>query len=288
MTRRIDGQTRLVGLLGFPVEHSLSPCMQNAAFQALSLNYAYVPLRVHPRDVPAAVTGLAALGFVGANVTIPHKQAVMPYLDVVSAEAEAIGAVNTIVIKEGLLSGHNVDATGFMAPLEDLGLTGQGLRALVLGAGGAARAVVYGLALTGASVTVLNRTLERARSLVDVIGPHLPAASLTCGPLTREAIAGIAPAVDLVVNTTSLGMPPHEGSSPWPEALPFPPRAIAYDLIYVPAETRLLAAARAAGARTLNGLPMLVHQGAAAFRLWTGCQPPTDLMLRAVSRGRSA
>lgn len=288
MSLRIDGRTRLAGILGYPVEHSLSPAMHNAAFLALGLNCAYVPLSVHPEQLGAAVAGLAPLGFIGANVTIPHKEAVTACLDEISAEALAIGAVNTIVIRDERLSGYNTDAVGFMAPLSDLGLRAADLHALVLGAGGAARAVVYGLARAGAAVTIVNRNPDRAASLVDVLREHLPAARLASGPLTPEGIGAVLQDVDLVVNTTALGMTPHENASPWPNGVPFPRRAVAYELIYTPAETRWLAMARSAGARTLNGLPMLVQQGAESFTLWTGQPAPVSIMLEAVSNGRRA
>jgi shikimate dehydrogenase len=288
MALRIDGRTRLVGLLGYPVEHSLSPALQNAAFEAAALNYCYVPLPVAPAQIGAALTGLAALGFVGANVTRPHKQAVMPHLDELSADAQAIGAVNTIVFGDGRRVGHNVDGVGFLAALSALtesDVQVEGRRALVLGAGGAARSVVYALAKGGAAVTVLNRTSDHAHALIDGLRRALPESQLVGGPLIREAIAEAALHVDLVVNATSVGMSPHEDASPWPQELSFPAGAVAYDLIYAPAESRFLKMARAAGARTLNGLPMLVQQGAAAFRLWTGQPAPLDAMFSAVMNG---
>ncbi len=288
MTLRIDGRTKLVGLLGFPVEHSLSPALQNAAFESAGLNYCYVPLPVSPAEVAAAVGGLAALGFAGANVTAPHKQAVMPYLDELSPDVQAIGAVNTIVFRDGRRIGHNVDGVGFLAALADL-IGGdariEGWSALVLGAGGAARSVIYALAKAGAAVTVLNRTSDHAHALIDSLRPHLPGSLLAGGPLIREAIAEAAVHADLVVNATSVGMRPREEASPWPEGLRFPADAVAYDLIYVPAETRFLKMAHAAGARTLNGLPMLVHQGAAGFRIWTGQVAPLKAMFAATMNG---
>jgi shikimate dehydrogenase len=284
MPLRIDGRTRLVGLLGYPVEHSLSPAMQNAAFAAAGLNCCYVPLLTPPSEIGAALHGLSALGFMGANVTIPHKQTVIPYLDELSPEARGIGAVNTIVLRDERRTGHNVDGIGFLAALAELGVQIKGSRALVLGAGGAARGVVYSLAHNGAAVTLLNRTSDRAHALIDDLRRHLPQAQLTGGPLVREAVAEAAVHADLIVNTTSVGMSPHEDESPWPEGVPFPTKAVAYDLVYVPGETCFLKTARAAGARTLNGLPMLVHQGAAAFHLWTGQPASLEAMFTAVMK----
>ena len=286
----IDGHTQLVGLLGYPVEHSLSPAMQNAAFAAAGLNWCYVPLPVAPVAVKEAVFGLPALGFRGANVTIPHKQVVMPYLDAVSEEAQAIGAANVLVFKDGRRLGYNVDGMGFLTALTSLGVRVRGLRALVLGAGGSARAVVYTLARNGAAVMLLNRTQERAESLVESLRPRLmdePMGSslLKSGPLTREVVAEVASGIDLVVNTTPLGMSPHEQGNPWPADVPFPRQAVAYDLIYAPRETSFLRLAKAAGAQTLNGLPMLVYQGAHSFELWTGQPAPVETMFAAALEG---
>jgi shikimate dehydrogenase len=287
---RIDGHTHVVGLLGYPVEHSLSPVMQNAAFAAAGLNWCYVPLPVAPVAVKEAVLGLPALGFRGANVTIPHKQAVMSHLDEVSEEAQAIGAANVLVFKDGRRLGYNVDGIGFLTALTRLGVPVRGLRALVLGSGGSARAVVYTLARNGAAVMLLNRTELRAKALVESLRPQLmdePTGTslLKSGPLTGELVAEIASGVDLVVNTTPLGMSPHEQGNPWPVDVPFPRQAIAYDLIYAPRETGFLRLAKAAGAQTLDGLQMLVYQGAHSFELWTGQPAPVETMFEAALEG---
>lgn len=282
---KIDGHTRLVGLIGYPVEHTRSPQMHNAAFDALNLNYCYVPLPVAPTDLSAAIAGLAVLGFVGVNVTIPHKQAVIPYLDELSAEAQAIGAVNTIVFASGRRIGYNTDGAGFLRALTDRGFSAAGRRALVLGAGGAARAVVHALSQAGAEVTVLNRTEAKAASLAAELrrcglGP------IQSGALAAEHIAALAPTVDLVVNATSVGMGPHIGETPWPAEVAFPATAIAYDLIYSGAAgarpTAFLRQAEAAGAQTLDGSYMLVYQGALAFEKWTEQPAPVEVMMAAL------
>lgn len=287
----IDGHTRLVGLLGYPLEHTRSPLMHNAAFAALGLNYCYLPLLVAPEELGTAIGGLAALGFVGVNVTIPHKQAVIAHLDDLSDEARAIGAVNTIIFTEGKRTGYNTDGVGFLRALTDRGLSVAGGHALVLGAGGAARAVVYTLLRAGAAVTILNRTEERARVLADDVrsyaSPGMVGFRLHGGPLSVESVAELARSVDLVVNATAVGMWPHVDETPWPREVPFPRQAVAYDLIYAspacPAVTAFLRAAQAAGARTLDGLQMLVYQGAEAFEMWTGRAAPVDVMLTALS-----
>jgi shikimate dehydrogenase len=289
MTGSITGHTHLVGLIGWPVEHSLSPAMHNAAFEALGLDWRYVPLPVHPNQVESAVRGLAALGFAGANVTVPHKQTVMPHLSSVTPRVGQLGAVNTIVIGRGedgraTLGGFNTDDTGFIRALRQGGLEPLDCRALVLGAGGAARAVVFGLLWSGAaSVVVLNRTPARAGALVADLGPHSSYTRLTAGPLTPAALAEHAAEANLLVNATSVGMWPQVEGSPWPDALPLPSHSTVFDLVYTPRQTRLLRRAEAAGARTIDGLGMLVNQAALAFEMWTGEWPPLEVMWTAAT-----
>ncbi len=289
MPMNVNGQTKLVGLIGHPVEHSLSPAMHNSAFAALNLNWCYVPLPVHPERLGEAVAGLRALGFVGANVTVPHKEAVTSYLDRVTPEAQAIGAVNTIamssvVVREGRSVGYNTDWQGFLTALSEGGFDPQGKRAVVLGAGGAAKAVVYALAHAGAQVTILNRTAVRAQVLVQDFVSLFPSSSLLSLPLTPQTLKEQTAEVHLLVNTTPVGMWPEVDQSPWPENLPFPGHLTVFDLVYNPRQTRLLRQARAAGAKTIGGLGMLVHQGAAAFQLWTGEKAPVETMREAAGK----
>ena len=199
MPLNINGQTKLVGLIGYPVEHSLSPVMHNSAFAALNLNWCYVPLPVPPERLGEAVAGLRALGFAGANVTVPHKEAVMACLDRIAPGARAIGAVNTIAIREGELIGYNTDWQGFLTALNEGGFDPEGKRVVVLGAGGAARAVVYALAQAGAQVTILNRTPLRAQALVRGFSPLLPSASLTSLPLNPQTLRELAAEAQLLV-----------------------------------------------------------------------------------------
>ncbi len=266
----IDGRTQLVGLIGWPVEHSLSPVMHNAAFDALGLNWRYIPLPVPPGQVKVAVRGLAALGFRGANVTVPHKQAVVGTLDSVSLDARELGAVNTLVVSRNAdgaaaISGYNTDAQGFVGALREGGFEpGDGGSAVVVGAGGAARAVVYGLLRSGiGEIVVLNRTLERAQALVAALGGSRAL------PLTPETLVESARAADLLVNTTTVGIWPRVDGSVWPDGVPLTPHLTVFDLVYNPLETRLLRQARQSGARGIDGLGMLVRQGALAFEMWT-------------------
>jgi shikimate dehydrogenase len=280
----ITARTQLVGLIGWPVSHSVSPTMHNAAFADRRMNWRYVPLPVHPDRVAEAVLGLRALGFRGANVTVPHKQAVMPHLDRWTSAAEAIGAVNTIIVDEGgAMTGDNTDAAGFIADLRDNGVDPAGGNALLIGAGGSARAIVYGLAEAGAaSVTVLNRTLDRADSLIAVMRNYFPHVAFHTG-VFPDAVAQMASGADLIVNCTSLGMHPLVEGLPWDEEVEFTPEQTIYDLVYNPASTRLLQLAAADGARTIGGLGMLVHQGAIAWERWTGEEAPVATMQRAVN-----
>jgi shikimate dehydrogenase len=284
--QRITGKTLLVGVMGWPVEHSLSPAMHNAAFAELGIDWAYLPLPVQPNHVEQALKGLVALNFVGSNVTVPHKQAVMRYMDELGEAAQITGAVNTIHIQDGKFFGYNTDPYGFLNSLKEAGCHPQGMRVAVLGAGGAARAVVYALARAEVdSAIVFNRTAERAAFLVDDLADIFPDSSLSFKALTREALATLGNKVDLVVNTTSAGMYPQVDTCPWPEEVPIPHNALFYDLVYNPLETVLLACARAAGATAIDGLGMLVHQGALAFEKWTGEQAPVEVMRQACLSG---
>ena len=267
-----------VGLIGWPVEHSVSPAIHNAAFEALGLPWRYALIPTAPDRLEQELANLRSGGFRGANVTVPHKQSVIPYLDEISEAARAIGAVNTIVAEDGRLKGYNTDADGFWRALREVGYEPAGKSALVLGAGGAARAVVYALARGGCRVAIWNRRAERASSLA----LDMRRANVTLSVVARLSDLELA-AVDLLVNTTPVGMWPHADASPWPEALPMPEHWLVFDLVYNPVETRLLAQAKAAGARAIGGLAMLVHQGALAFELWTGQSPPTDVMLAAAA-----
>lgn len=276
----IDGRTQLVGLIGWPTRHSLSPIMHNAAFSNLGINWSYVPLPVQPGRIKGAISGLLALGFRGANVTIPHKQAVIPFLHKLSPEAKAIGAVNTIVVeKNGTLVGHNTDSSGFIASLRQSEFEPQGKEAIVIGAGGSARAAVYGLLAAGTKrITVLNRTLAQAEGLISAfVDERLHAEKLSSGTLIKAAGDG-----DLLVNATPAGMWPNIDGSIWPDNVPVPRHLTVFDLVYNPVETHLLQQASVSGARAISGLEMLLFQGAAAFALWTGKEAPIATMRAAL------
>ncbi|MEA3345480.1 MAG: shikimate dehydrogenase [Chloroflexota bacterium] len=278
----INGHTKLVGVIGWPVEHTVSPAMHNAAFDAAGLNWRYVPLRVHPERVVEAVRGLRALGFVGCNVTVPHKRAIMGSMDEITDQARAIGAVNTITIQsDGRMVGHNTDADGFLRALADGDLDPKGKQALVIGAGGAGRAVAYALASSGAAVTILNRTLSRAESLVADLISFFPRADAEARPYSPASLRQEAQSADLLVNATPLGMWPQVDRSPWPDEVPMLPSLTVFDVVYNPPETKLMRQARSAGAQAIGGLGMLVRQGATAWELWTGQEAPVEVMAAA-------
>jgi shikimate dehydrogenase len=264
LTTNISGTTQIVGVWGYPVGHSRSPVMQNAALKALGLNWVYVPFEVAPENVGAAVAAIRALGLVGVNVTVPLKELVLPYLDEVDEAAVRIGSVNTIHNQNGRLVGYSTDGTGFLRSLADAGQSGAGQTALILGAGGSARAVAFALAEQGTVCLIVNRTQSRAEALAVDINYWFPQKAFSADMNTEFG------PLDLIVNTTSAGMHPNEDSLP-----PLPPnvfesKPFVYDLIYAPPRTGLLALAADAGCRTVNGLGMLAHQGALALAIWTG------------------
>lgn len=281
-----NGATQLVGVMGWPVSHSKSPAMHSAAFAALGLNWAYLPLPVHTdaQSVQAAVFGLRALGFKGANVTVPHKTSVLPFMDSLSPGARAIGAVNTICVMEsGELVGHNTDAFGFVADLREHGIDPSHSKALLLGAGGSARAVLYGLLEAGCSdVCVVNRSLDKAQNLIADMSQHFSASALSALELSDESLRAHQSAT-LVVNCTPFGMGERLGQMAWRESIPFRPDQSVYDLVYNPSPTALLLKAKQDGARAIDGLGMLVHQGAISFELWTGHKAPVQIMRDAIS-----
>jgi len=275
----ITGKTKVCGIIGDPIEHSMSPVMHNAAFKALGLDYVYLPFHVQRGELPGAIAGIRALNVVGLNVTIPHKEAVIPLLDRLEPLAEKMGAVNTIVNEGGLLTGHNTDAPGFMQALRSKGIDPEGKSILILGAGGASKGISFILAEAGASLVILNRTVTRAEELASQIAQyyHRRPEALT---LSEENLARGLDGADVLVNTTSVGMVPDVNQTPVPASL-LNHNLVVCDIVYNPLETRLLKEAKAAGARTIDGLDMLVWQGALAFEKWTGRKAPFEVMKQA-------
>lgn len=277
----ITGRTKLVGVIGDPVEHSCSPQMHNAVFREMNMDYVYVPFHVKPEHLREAINGFKALNVVGINVTLPHKKAVLPMMDSISEEAGLIGAVNTLVFKDGIVEGHNTDARGFIASLKESGISNlKGMKAVVLGAGGGAQAVVVGLAMEGVDrIIIANRTKEKAVELAkslsnktkvmmegislddDRLKDYLSESNLLISTITASMDARI----QLVVNPN------------W-----FHKELIVCDIVYTPPETKLLKSASERGLKTIGGMGMLVHQGAISFQLWTGVEPSIETMRQAL------
>jgi len=270
----INGQTKVVGIIGDPVKHSLSPQMHNVAFKHLNLDFVYIPFHVKPESVGKAIKGMRALAMVGLNVTVPHKIEVMKYLDEVSPDAKAIGAVNTIFFKDNKCIGDNTDGRGFIrALIEDEGIIIAGKSVVILGAGGSARAIGHSLIKDGVGRLIFcNRTVSKAESIA---GSFQSMGISVAGMGIIDSRDEIAQA-DMIINTTSIGMKQGDPLLINPEWIR--KRQIVYDIIYSPPETLLLQAAKARGARVMNGLGMLIHQGALAFEIWTGCPAPVEVM----------
>lgn len=268
-----------LGIIGYPLGHSISPIFQQAALDAVGIDARYEGWETAPENLQSRLESFRGQEFVGASVTIPHKESVMPFLDDVSETARLIGSVNTIVSDGGRLTGHNTDAPGFLRGLKEQGgFEAQGKRAVVVGTGGAGRAVVFGLADEGvSSMMLVNRTVSRAERLKEEVSQAFPQLRVT---VKREMPEGTE--YDLLVNGTSVGMKHtvFEDSSPVPRERVVP-GALVYDLIYNPEETALLKMAKEEGAKTLGGLPMLVYQGVEAFELWFGRRAPVEAMFEA-------
>lgn len=265
-------------IIGHPLGHTLSPLMHNTAFQELGLPYYYEAEDVPPDGLAEVVGRFRAEGVVGLSVTIPHKEAILPFLDEVDEEVERLGAANTVVLVEGRFVGTNTDGIGFMRSLkEDGGYDPEGRSAVVLGAGGAARAVAAHLALSGAdSVVIANRTLSRAERLATDLARAVGRQCFEPLPLEATATAEAIRQADCLINATSVGMA-GDRRLPVPAAL-IEPHLVVYDIVYRPLVTPLLEAALARGASIINGLGMLVYQGAEAFRRWTGQEMPIDIV----------
>lgn len=286
--------TKTIALLGHPVAHSISPRFQQAALDALGVDAHYEAWDVLPEDIGVTLERLRGGDMLGANVTIPHKEAVARLADRPDALVEWMGAANTLVNRDGLLHATNTDITGIQRSLEDAGVEVRGKRVVLLGAGGAARAVVIAMRRAGAAhLAIANRDPERARAVASLGGDELATSVLPFDATAPDLLEAVATA-GLVINATPLGMAhgPDEHATPLPSSA-FRSGQAAFDLVYVPEDTPFLRAAAAAGATPIGGLAMLVHQGAESFRLWTGLEPPVDVMFEAArealaERARSA
>jgi shikimate dehydrogenase len=270
-----------VALLGFPVSHSVSPAMHNAAFAALRMPWNYSAAEVSPGDLAEWIDRLRNVDWAGANVTVPHTIAAADLVDELSESARRIGAVNTIVNNDGRLIGHNTDVDGFTADLAAHKLDVAKRTAIILGAGGAARAVAHAMAALEAKLHLVCRNQEAGRDLVSRLASGADDARLY--PWSPDGFSAAAEGAALIVNATPLGMAPRSDANPWPPDIPMPAAAFVYDLVFNPLETRLVAAARKSGLSACGGLGMLVEQGVRSFRLWTGSPAPLDVMTSAAA-----
>ena len=276
--------TQRLGIIGYPIGHSISPIFQQAGLDHLGIDATYEKWEVTPEGVGDFVAGLRAPGTLGINITVPHKQAVIPFLDEVDEWATAAGAVNTIVNHDGHLTGHNTDGPGFLrALLVETGYDPSRTRALILGAGGAARGILLALVRGGGgSLVIANRTLERAETLAQLSSDNGVGSEAIS--LSGDALTEAAASANLIVNCTTMGMShgPDEHGSPI-SAAQIPATAIVNDVVYTPLLTPILKEAAAAGATALGGLHMLVYQGVLSFQMWTGVDAPVDVMLAAAT-----
>ena len=280
LNRVISGEIKICGIIGDPLEHTMSPVMHNAAFDEMGVDYLYIPFRVEKEKLGRAIEGMRALNIRGLNVTIPHKVAVIQFLDELDDLAEKIGAVNTIVNDDGVLTGYNTDATGFLQALLNRGIEPKGKNVVVLGGGGASRAISFILAERGSNLVILNRTVDKARIWADRIS-NIFQRETEVLKLDRENLAKALSKADILVNATSVGMSPNIDETPVASNL-LKSGMIVFDTIYNPIKTRLQTEAEEAGAITISGLDMLVWQGALAFEKWTGLKAPVELMREVV------
>jgi shikimate dehydrogenase len=291
MSRRIDGATKLAGLIGWPLDHTLSPAMHNAAYEALGLDWVYVPLAIRDgADLTKVVAAIRALPFVGFNVTMPYKRLMLNVCDEVASQAQLAGAVNTVQVRDGRLIGYNTDGRGFLECLErEADLVPEGRRAVILGAGGAAGAALVALVLARAAhVVVAARRIEQAEFLVERVSGHARGTEILAVE-TNQDLRDLVETADLVVNATPLGMSEGDESPVDPSWLQ--PGQVVSDMIYSPTETRLMRDALARGARPVGGLGMLVAQGAMSIEIWgdaEGTQAPRDVMRAAAEAEMAA
>jgi len=282
MSAEISGKTRLCGVIGDPIEHTMSPAIHNAAFIKMGLDYHYVPFRVKEEELGKAIDGMRALNIRGLNVTIPHKVAIIPLLDELDPLAEKIEAVNTISNDDGVLKGYNTDASGFLQALLERGIEPKGKKVVMLGAGGASRAVSFSLVERGVHMVILNRRLEQAEELAGRLSTTFNK-EVKALELVADNLAQVLGEADILVNATSVGMSPNINETPVPSSL-LKPGLVVVDIVYNPIRTRLLREAEAVGAKTVDGVDMFVWQGVLAFEIWTGAKAPVELMRAEVVR----
>ena len=281
----ISGKTRVCAVIGDPIEHTLSPTMHNAAFEHLKLDFVFLAFRVTSDELENAVRGACALGIRGLNVTMPHKNSVTEFLDEADPAVKFLGAANTILNQSGRLKGFNTDGVGALKALKQNGVNLAGKRVLLLGAGGAAKAIAFSLAKEVDELCILNRDAVKARELASVLEPF--GKKIVGNELSPKQLQQELQDSDVLINATFVGMTPYASDSlVKPDWLK--PELTVMDIVYNPVETKLLRDARASGAKVINGVEMLLYQGAASFEIWTGCKAPVDVMRKAALKQISA
>jgi len=286
MKKNINGKTKIIGIIGKNIENSLSPLIHNQIILKYSLDFCYLPFKVTENDLSQAIQGIRALSIKGVNVTFPYKEKVIKFLDEVEESARRIGAVNTIVNNKGFITGYNTDIIGFKKSLqEDRKFVIKEKKAVILGAGGAARAVVYALLEEGIEeISIFNRTLKKAKKIKRDFSLFFSQSSINIFPLEQSNLKDKIKKADLLINATSIGMAPQIDNTPLSDDKLLHPSLLVYDLIYHPAKTFFLRQAERAGAKTINGLPMLAYQGIESFHLWTGLKPEGKEVLEMIER----
>jgi shikimate dehydrogenase len=275
----ISGNTRVCAVIGDPIEHSLSPAIQNAAFSALGLDFVYTAFRVKTSEVKDALVGMRVLGIAGFNVTMPLKEAVIPHLDELDENARFLNSVNTIHNRDGKLFGYSTDGTGALKALKENGADPKGKRVVLLGSGAAARAIAYALVQETDELVVLNRTVSGAEKLAETLRRKFNR-KIVADLLAPEVVKGQVGGSDILVNATCVGMKPHVHQSLIaPDSLKVDLTVM--DIVYNPVETKLARDAKAVGAKVISGVEMLIYQGAASFEIWTGKQAPVQVMRKA-------
>lgn len=278
----ITAKAKKVGIICWPVGHSLSPIMHNTVYEALGMDWVYLPLPTRVEDLEAGIRGLKALSFEGCNISVPYKTTVIQYLDKVDDAARQMNAVNTIKVSDGKLCGSNTDALGFIQHLTSEGVVPDDFNVLIIGAGGAARAALFGLSQFYINhVTIMDIVESQAVSLIQDLSEVFPSKTIEYLAPGEENLNKVSRnGLDLVINATPVGMSPKIDASPWPDDVALPDGAAFYDIVYNPMMTKFLKRAKAEGHKALSGLGMLVNQGAACFETWTGVTPPIDLMFK--------
>ncbi len=281
----INNNTKIVGVIGHPIKHTLSPIMHNYAYKNLNLDYVYLPFDISSIGLHDSLKGMVALGIRGFNVTIPHKERIIEYMEELSDSAKIVGAVNTVVNDNGKLIGYNTDVNGIIKTLEEFKKNIRGKTVSVLGAGGAARSVIYTLInhFKVKKINIINRTVEKAESLKDYFSSKMLFEKIKTYELIPPDVTEILAKSKLIINASSIGMSPDSDDSPTTILESFNKNQIVFDIVYNPQKTKFLALAEEQGALTINGLKMFVEQGAKSFELWTNEMMPTNQILELLS-----